>query len=169
MILYHGSTVEVRNPQIIVSELGRDFGPAFYTTGIQDQAVRWAIRRAKFARKGGKVGTPAIVYVYEFDEVSARSALKCKSYSGVSIEWLDMVVACRSRPLYRHGYDLMTGKVANDNVGETVSYVVAGVMPKEMALEQLKFQKINDQVAFCSQKSLQFLKFVKSYELEVQR
>ena len=67
-----------------------------------------------------------------------------------------------------HGYDLMTGKVANDNVGETVSYVVAGVMPKEMALEQLKFQQINDQVAFCSQKSLQFLKFVKSYELEVQ-
>ena len=62
----------------------------------------------------------------------------------------------------------MTGKVANDNVGETVSYVVAGVMPKEMALEQLKFQKINDQVAFCSQKSLQFLKLVKSYELEVQ-
>ena len=103
MILYHGSTVEVRNPQIIVSDLGRDFGPAFYMIGIKDQAVRWAIRRAKFARKGGKVGTPAIVSVYEFDEVSARSSLKWKSYSGVSIEWLDMVVACRSRPLYRHG------------------------------------------------------------------
>lgn len=168
MILYHGSFVEVVNPQIIVSDLGRDFGPAFYTTGIKDQAVRWEVRRAKFARKGGKVGTPAIVSVYEFDEVSARSALKWKSYGGVSMEWLDMVVACRSRPLYRHGYDLMTGKVANDNVGETVSYVVAGVMPKEMALEQLKFQQINDQVAFCSRKSLQFLKFVKSYELEVQ-
>ena len=168
MILYHGSIVEVGNPQIFVSDLGRDFGPAFYTTGIKDQAGRWAVRRAKFARKGGKVGTPAIVSVYEFDEVLARSALKWKSYGGVSMEWLDMVVACRSRPLYRHGYDLMTGKVANDNVGETVSYVVAGVMPKEMALEQLKFQQINDQVAFCSQKSLQFLKFVKSYELEVQ-
>ena len=168
MILYHGSTVEVVNPQIIASDLGRDFGPAFYTTGIKDQAGRWAVRRAKFARKGGKVGTPAIVSVYEFDEVSARSALKWKIYGGVSMEWLDMVVACRSRPLYRHGYDLMTGKVANDNVGETVSYVVAGVMPKEMALEQLKFQQINDQVAFCSQKSLQFLKFVKSYEPEVQ-
>ena len=52
-------------------------------------------------------------------------------------------------------------------MGETVSYVVAGVMPKEMALEQLKFQQINDQVAFCSPISLQFLAFVKSYELEV--
>ena len=167
MIVYHGSTVEIKSPDLNHTKRFLDFGPAFYTTGIKDQAVRWAVRRAKFARKGGKVGTPAIVSVYEFCDVSARSALKWKSYDGVSMDWLDMVVACRSRPLYRHGYDLMTGKVANDNVGETVSYVVAGVMPKEMALEQLKFQPINDQVAFCSQKSLQFLKFVTSYELEV--
>ena len=85
----------------------------------------------------------------------------------VSMEWLEMVVACRSRPAYRHGYDLVSGKVANDKVGETVSYVVAGVMPKEMAISQLKFQQINDQFAFCSPKALQFLKFVRSYELEV--
>ena len=166
MILYHGSTIEVVNPQVIVSDLGRDFGPAFYTTGIKEQAERWAVRRAKFARKGGKAGASAIVSIYEFDEASARSALKWKNYCGVSMEWLDMVVACRTRPSYRHGYDLVSGKVANDNVGETVSYVVAGVMPREMAVEQLKFQPINDQVAFCSPKSLRFLKFVKSYELE---
>ena len=34
MILYHGSTVEVVNPQIIASDLGRDFGPAFYTCQV---------------------------------------------------------------------------------------------------------------------------------------
>ena len=167
MILYHGSTLEVSEPKIIAAEVGRDFGPAFYTTNIKAQAERWAVRRARFARKGGKVGTPAVVSVYEFDEVAARGALKCRDYPGVSMEWLDMVVACRSRPSYRHGYDLMTGKVANDNVGETVSYVVAGVMPREMAIEQLKFQQINDQTAFCSEASLQFLNFVSSYELEV--
>ena len=43
MILYHGSTLEVVSPQIIVSDLGRDFGPAFYTTDVKDQAERWAI------------------------------------------------------------------------------------------------------------------------------
>ena len=56
MILYHGSTVEVSVPQIIASDIGRDFGPAFYTTGIKAQAERWAVRRAKFARKGGRSG-----------------------------------------------------------------------------------------------------------------
>jgi len=167
MTLFHGSTVEVVRPQIIVSDIGRDFGPAFYTTGIKTQAERWAVRRAMFARKGGREGTPAVVSVYEFDEVAALSALKCKRFAGVSMEWLDMVVACRSRLSYRHGYDLMFGKVANDKVGETVSYVVAGVMPKEMAIEQLKFQQINDQIAFCTSESLRFLRFVRSYELDV--
>ena len=168
MTLFHGSTVKVERPQVIVSDIGRDFGPAFYTTGIRAQAERWAVRRARFARKGGRVGTPAVVSVYEFDEAAALSALKCKRFSGVSMEWLDMVVACRSRLSYRHGYDLMFGKVANDNVGETVSYVVAGVMPREIAIEQLKFQQINDQIAFCTPESLRFLRFARSYELEVQ-
>ncbi|MCI8785426.1 MAG: DUF3990 domain-containing protein [Eubacterium sp.] len=31
MILYHGSTVVVDHPKIIKSEVGRDFGFAFYT------------------------------------------------------------------------------------------------------------------------------------------
>ena len=168
MILYHGSTVEVSAPKIVAAEVGRDFGPAFYTTGVKAQAERWAVRRARFARKGGRAGTPAVVSIYEFDEAAALSALKYKRFSGVSMEWLDMVVSCRSRLSYRHGYDLMFGKVANDNVGETVSYVVAGVMPKEIAIEQLKFQQINDQIAFCTPGSLRFLKFVRSYEMEVE-
>lgn len=167
MILYHGGTVAVIEPRIIFSDLGRDFGPAFYTTAIRGQAERWAIRRAKFARKGGIAGMPAVVSVYEFDEASARQRLKWQDYPAVSMDWLDMVVRCRTSASYRHDYDLVSGKVANDKVGETVSYVVAGVMPKEMALEQLKFQDINDQIAFCSESSLSFLRFVRSYVLEV--
>ena len=31
MILYHGSTLEIRKPQILRTEIGRDFGFAFYT------------------------------------------------------------------------------------------------------------------------------------------
>ena len=46
MILYHGSTMEVSQPRILKSEIGRDFGFAFYTTDIQAQAERWARRRA---------------------------------------------------------------------------------------------------------------------------
>ena len=47
MTVYHGSTLEIIEPKIITSEVGRDFGFAFYTTDIREQAERWAVRRAK--------------------------------------------------------------------------------------------------------------------------
>lgn len=61
----------------------------------------------------------------------------------------------------------MIGKIANDNVGETVSYVMQGIMWKEDAVERLKFEKINNQIAFCTEAALQELVFVKSYTTEV--
>jgi len=39
MILYHGGTDIIREPQIILSETGRDFDAGFYTTNIYEQAA----------------------------------------------------------------------------------------------------------------------------------
>ncbi len=44
-------------------------------------------------------------------------------------------------------------------LGETVSYVQQGIMRKDDALEHLKFEKINNQIAFCSSRSFDFLKY----------
>jgi len=41
-------------------------------------------------------------------------------------------------------------------------------MRKEDALERLKFQKINNQFAFCTEKAISFLKFDSSYTVEEQ-
>ena len=43
--------------------------------------------------------------------------------------------------------------------------LLAGVMRKEDAVERLKFEKINDQMCFNTEKALQTLRFVKSYTL----
>ena len=67
MILYHGSTVEIKDPRIIKSEIGRDFGFAFYTTDIQEQAERWAIRRAKIQNRTAKEKVFPIVNIYEWE------------------------------------------------------------------------------------------------------
>ena len=90
-----------------------------------------------------------------------------KEFSGASLEWLELVVNCRGNIDFKHGYDIVSGKIANDNVGETVSYVMQGIMRKEDAVERLKFEKINNQIAFCSEKSLNELKFIKSYKVEM--
>jgi len=158
MILYHGSTVKVEHPIIITTEKGRDFGFGFYTTDIKEQAIRWANRRSRIARRKGLDAHP-IVSEYEFDD-SAYASLNVLRFQEPSLEWLDMVCACRSNVGYMHGYDIVTGKIANDNVGVTVSYVVFGIMRREDALERLKFEKINNQVCFCTEKALSYLKFI---------
>jgi hypothetical protein len=79
------------------------------------------------------------------------------------MEWLNMVVQCRSDVTYRHNFDIVSGKIANDNVGETVSYVMQGIMRKEDAVKRLKFEKINNQIAFCSKAALKRLHFMESY------
>jgi hypothetical protein len=101
----------------------------------------------------------AIVSEYDFDE-TCYGALSIKEFPEPGIDWLDMVCACRSDASFVHGYDIVIGKIANDNVGETVSYVVGGIMRKEDAIERLKFEKINNQVCFCTDKAIKYLRYV---------
>ena len=162
MILYHGSTLEVQQPRILKSEIGRDFGFAFYTTDIQAQAERWARRRAMIESRRTKTKVQAIVSVYEWDEDAAKQ-LQFLQFVGASMEWLHLVVTCRSRTDYSHGYDIVEGKIANDNVGETVSYVMQGMMRKEDAIKRLRFEQINNQIAFCTETALRTLYFQNSY------
>ena len=160
MILYHGSDIEVKNPKIIKSEKGRDFGCAFYLTPIKEQAERMAKRKQRMNKS-----TSAIVSVFEFNEKEV-SNLKYKLFKNPDLEWLDMIIECRTNPSFIHGYDIVEGKIADDSVGETILFVIDGIIKKEDALERLKFQKINSQVAFCSEDSLKLINFTSSYEVK---
>ena len=159
MILYHGSFVEVNSPSIVTSEKGKDFGFAFYLTPIKEQAERMAIRKRKQTHSN-----KAIVSVFEWDE--KKDDLNYKCFDNPDLEWLDMIVNCRSDVTYKHGFDIVEGKIADDSVGETVLFVIDGIIKKEDAIERLKYQKINSQIAFCSEKSLKGLRFIKSYEVK---
>lgn len=163
MKLYHGWLIPVEDPKIIQNEIGRDFGFAFYTTDIRGQAERWALRRKRTAVRNGHADARAVVSVFDFDDEAARRQLSFRDFPDADMAWLDLVVSCRSDKSYRHGFDIVTGKIANDNVGETIAYVIAGIMRKEDAVERLRFQKINNQIAFCSERALLFLKFNTSY------
>lgn len=61
MLLYHGSNVEISNPQILDSDRRLDFGKGFYLTSNFGQAKRWAELTVK-RRETGK----ATVSVFDF-------------------------------------------------------------------------------------------------------
>ena len=133
MILYHGSYIPIEQPKILIQEKGRDFGFGFYTTTIKEQAERWAIRTARLRSRLSDKNENAIVNVYDFDSDFARK-LKVKSFPNADLDWLELVIKCRSDLDFRHGFDIVSGKIANDNVGETVEYVLAGIMRKEKGI-----------------------------------
>ena len=164
MIVYHGTTLRIERPRIVRSEIGRDFGFAFYTTDIKEQAERWATRRAKIEERRKKTPCGAVVNMYEWNR--DLNGLSYHAFPEPSMEWLEMVMRCRSDIDYQHGFDIVEGKIANDNVGETISFVMQGIMRKEDAVERLMFAKINNQIAFCTERSLRTLQFVGNYIVE---
>ena len=164
MILFHGDTHIIEHPVGITSDQGRDFGFAFYATDIRDQAERWARRRARYRSRIAGHEIKGIVCEYDFDESSCGD-LAVRRFQEPSLEWIDFVVANRSDLSFHHEFDLVIGKIANDRVGETISYVVQGVMRREDALERLRFQHINNQYAFCTDKAIAKIRFLRSYEV----
>lgn len=78
MILYHGSIVKVETPEIFYTEIGRDFGAAFYTTDIKEQTERWAVRKAKIANRR------IVGYIQEKYQMSENEALRVFYHSATA-------------------------------------------------------------------------------------
>ena len=56
-------------------------------------------------------------------------------------------------------HDIVIGAVANDTIYRVFSLYENGLIDKEIALKQLKIQKLYNQVVFCTEKALQCLIF----------
>ena len=157
--LFHGSTVAVRKPSLRPGRPNADFGKGFYTTSNNEQAVRWA--HIKQEREESR---RAIVSVYEFDETLLdREDVNIRRFIGADEPWLYFVTDCRKSR--RHNYDLVQGPVANDKVFTTVNLFESGVLSANAAILQLKAYKTYDQLSFHTQKVIESLKYIESFEV----
>lgn len=154
MILYHGSNVTVERPKLIKQNRFLDFGFGFYTTTNDEQAKSFA-RKVTADRK---VGKPTL-NVYELNENIAFSECALLRFDSPDEKWLDFVSACRQGVRCDKQYDMIYGAVANDNVYQTITLYMAGVLSKEQALEALKIKKLYNQLVFTTEKSLEYLHF----------
>lgn len=115
-------------------------------------------------RKAVRQGKPAIVTVYDLQE-------KLEEYNILSFEsenekWLDFVCECRKGKDLNQKYDIIIGKVADDDVFKTVDMYFRGLWPKEKALNELRYYKTNNQICIVNQKTLKsVLSFKKSYQV----
>ena len=159
MIAYHGGVCEIRRPDILHSKNSVDFGPAFYLTTFQVQAAKWAQRKSLRLRR------PSCVNEYELAE--DWSGFRVLKFDGTDEPWFDFVCSCRMDGTDWQKYDIIMGRVANDDVYLTINRYLDGELTKAAALAELRYAKPNDQIAINSQQALDsLLVFRRSYELE---
>lgn len=153
MTVYHGSYLEIKNPDLQHSRSNVDFGLGFYTTPLYEQAAKWC---GKFKRRGKE----GIISCYDFDEC-AYGSLNILKFDSYSEEWLDFILNCRSEK-DTTDYDIVIGGVANDRVFNTVELFFDGLIDKIEAIDRLRYEKPNLQICFRTGKSLEYLCFERS-------
>lgn len=156
MIVYHGSNMIIKEPDVNHSFRALDFGKGFYVTTIKEQAERWAKRKSNIY--GQEKG---IVNVYQMQE--APLELVNKDFGDNLEEWIDFVCHCRDGGDGYLKYDFITGKVANDKVFRVVDMYHSGIWDKERVLKEIKVYPVYDQTAFITQKAIEQLLIYKCY------
>lgn len=149
MIVYHGSSEVVRQPDTLHSYRALDFGKGFYVTTIREQAERWARRKADLFG-----GTPVVSRYRMRDDLSQ---FRVKRFPDDLMEWIEFVCDCRDgKPTYQQ-YDIIIGKVANDKVFRVVDMYHSGIWDKERALQEIRAYPNYDQIAFITQSAIDAL------------
>lgn len=150
MILYHGSYLEIPQPDLAHSRANVDFGPGFYVTPIYEQAEKWCGR----FRRRGKDG---VVSRYRFED-GREAQLKVLKFDAYTEEWLDFILSCRTGK-DTTDFDLVVGGVVNDRVFNTVELFFDGLIDKTEAIRRLRYEKPNLQLCFRTEKALALLAF----------
>lgn len=74
MLIFHGSQIQVTEPEIRITRFTKDFSWGFYCTLYREQAEKWAVRHR----------TEGYVNIFEYVEVPE---LKIKRFEEVNEEW----------------------------------------------------------------------------------
>ena len=153
MILYHGSSIEVKKPILLKNQRELDFGKGFYTTSDLEQAARWAWRTAK--RRGE---SNAFVTVYEVNEDELKN-IRLLSFDSPNVEWLNFVVKNRKGEYIAGDWDIISGPVADDQTAQVIDLYLEGAYDEEEAIRRFLTQKLKDQYTFKTKEAINLLKY----------
>ena len=159
--VYHGSDVEVRQPEIRRANRALDFGMGFYTTLNPVQATSFA---RKVRERNGS--STAIVNVYSTDLDALRTTFEMLTFERPDESWLDFVSDNRAGNFTRARYDAILGPVANDTIFKTFIAYQNGTLTKPETIERLKVRPLYNQLVFATERALALLSFERSFIVE---
>lgn len=160
MKIYHGSLEVVEHPVILQPNRKLDYGAGFYTTTSEKQSKEWVERR--MLEKHSIYG---YVNIYEFDD-KRLPEFKSLIFTEPNKEWVEFVMANRTKKGFVHDYDVVYGPVANDRVYLQFGLYEAGAIGVETLIRELKTYKLVDQYLFHTEKALKTLRFIEAFKIE---
>lgn len=175
--LYHGSYIAVPKVELSRCNKGLDFGRGFYVTTSKQQAVSFVSSSVKRNIREKKIPgdfdvNEGQVSIYAFHTCPE---LKIKLFFNADVEWLHFVASNRNHRLFPEiqaefqEYDIIGGKIADDDTAVTLNSYVTGLYgtpgDKEVdrfVINKLLPNRLEDQLCFRTDFSLDFLEFVRS-------
>lgn len=175
LILYHGSYCAVENPDLKKCSKFKDFGQGFYLTSSKEQAKRFAKISAAKAKSNMKMPQEEKFAYVSFFKVMDISDLKSFAFETTDEKWLHCIVAHRKQNVFAEIrnqmkiYDVISGKIANDNTNATILAYMGNVYGKmgtenayKICISLLLPERLQDQFCFRTKKAISKLEFLKA-------
>lgn len=172
--LYHGSYVVVREPDLMRCKPRKDFGRGFYLTSSRAQAESFARTVAQRSNRRHPESSQAYGMLSLFTFKPSEN-LHVKVFSAADAEWLHCVAAHRGARSMATvvdelaTYDVIAGKVANDQTNATLLAYIGGLYGKpgdsfadETCIRLLIPNRLQDQACFRTNRALRCLSFAGS-------
>jgi len=166
MTLYHGSDQIIKTPELRSPTRTLDFGAGFYTTTNKEQAVNFAVKVYTRSIREGNTPKGKFISVYEADYENMKKELDILHFKSADESWLNFVMANRRNTYNGKKYDVIYGPVANDTIYRTLIAFENGVLSVADTIARLKVRQLFDQMTFASERSLSFLKYSDSIEVQ---
>ena len=180
MILYHGIYVAVEKPDLDKCAKHKDFGQGFYLTTSLEQAISFArLSLGKVKDRGVVPTTEETAWVSSF-HVGDITGLKTFVFQTADKEWLHCIVGHRREYYFKEiqwqmkDYDVIGGKVANDDTNFTITNYINGAYGPMGSEEADNFciallipERLKDQFCFRSRKAIACLTYLKSDRIKL--
>ncbi len=153
IVLFHGSSVEVTEPDIGRSRTEIDFGAGFYLTEDEIMACKWACSKNR-----------SVINKYVCD----TTGLNVKRLNA-DMEWFNYVMANRlqtTKPFDDSVYDLIIGPTADDRMYSIFDAFTDGYISEDNAVKVINCMQYSEQYVFKNQSAIKdTLRFEGSREL----